>query len=379
MGSNAGFETVSAAPAARSNSQGQLFALLGFTIVLLLTSIAIVSASRSYADAIGNNGDNAVYATVASGIQRGNTATLGWVKQFWGFPYAVAALCRVLPINIVQAMAAISIASTLGAVWLAFEMWGLWVAAYFIAGSYMLIQFGSFAGADPLFAFLFLLTLYLARAEKWNWAMLAISLATVVRPLGMFGLLAIFVQLLRLRKPRRLVASAIICAVTLGIYFASLAHYTGRPFTSFSTYRVTDWSDGLPITAPLLGIVANAINRMHVGSNGFMEIKVCYVLLHLAALIFLFSSRKRWAALAAAAPVEFFALALYSVFILCYSAPEWALSIYPRLLIPISPILLSIFGSALPRRWAAVAALGVCSAVLGALSNLGPAQVKSLF
>ena len=293
--------------------------------------------------------------------------------------FGVVALCWALPINIFQAMAAISIASTLGAVWLAFVMWGPWVAAYFIAGSYMLIQFTAFAGADPLFAFLFLLTLYLARAERWNWATLVISLATAVRPLGIFCLAAVLIQLLRLRKPKLLLAPLIICSTTLALYFALFTHYAGDPLRGVAAYRSYDWAGGLPVTVPLLGIITNAINGVHVGVAAMRVIKICYVLLHIAALVLLFSNRKRWTAWLAAVPVEVFALALYSAFLLCYNGPEQSLSGYPRMLIPISPILLSIFGCALPRRWAVVAGLGLFSVGLAVLSNLGAAHVLSSF
>ena len=64
-------------------------------------------------------------------------------------------------------------------------------------------------------------------------------------------------------------------------------------------------------------------------------------------------------------------MCIYSAFMFLYKAPAWALSIYPRLLMPVSPMLLDVYRPALPRNHALLAAWALLTIFFAYGSNLG--------
>ena len=118
--------------------------------------------------------------------------------MFWGTSYATAAFSGLFRTPERISLLLLSAICCLGALWLARDLWGGWVAAFFMALNFDWIQRSFLGGSEPLFVLVILASLLFARKESWKTASLLASLATVVRPIGIPLLLALgVVQLAR--------------------------------------------------------------------------------------------------------------------------------------------------------------------------------------
>jgi hypothetical protein len=183
-------------------------------------------------------------------------------------------------------------------------------------------------------------------------------------------LAALSVQLLMLRRPKTMIVAAFVSALILGSYFVSLGIHTGDALKNIHGYASEDWSNGLPVGPPLGGLIANFRSRDNIASTPMLLVKLAYALAHLCALLWIAVNREARARFVAS-PYEALGAIAYSAFIICYNAPTWALSIYPRLLMPVSPLFISAFSPRLPRRFAYVIAAGGVSSLLAIGSNVG--------
>src|SRR5579862_9374781 len=114
-----------------------------FCGILLGVCIVAAMSTRGYIASIAANGDNAAYAKVATAIREWKLESVESVKHFWGLPYLAAALSAVFRISVLQAIAGISIASTIASVFLVADLWSGWTAVYFAATNYFVLQFGA--------------------------------------------------------------------------------------------------------------------------------------------------------------------------------------------------------------------------------------------
>ncbi len=344
-----------------------------FTGALLLVCAVSAQLKRGYLASVEANGDNDEYAAISSAIAAGDPGPAADTKVFWGLPYAVAAL-RMTGIGAVPAIALISLAGTLASAWLAMELWSGWVALYFVALNYTLLEFGSFGGSEPLFTTLLFAALYFAREGRWKRAALAASCATTVRPLGVLALAALDWSLLRSRQVKTVLAAAGISIAVFALYAAPPVFRAGGLFRNFHAYQTMDWQGSSPISFPLSAIVANIRNGSHIPSQAMLVLKCGWVAGHIGALACVLGLREHRRAFFSRRIEATLALS-YSVFILMYSSPLWALTIYPRLLMPITPIFLNAFAAKLPMRWPVVAGLGLVSAALAIGSDLAGTAV----
>ena len=76
-------------------SRREIFALCLATCVVFVTFLALF---RNYAAAVDDFGDSSAYMTLASAIRHWNFEGVV-VKQFWGLPYAMAALSTVTRVS----------------------------------------------------------------------------------------------------------------------------------------------------------------------------------------------------------------------------------------------------------------------------------------
>ena len=346
----------------------------GFFVTLLLLMCVITAvATRGYLNAVEGNGDNSNYARVTDAILARNLTSAGTVYQFWGLSYCAALLCAVVRTNAFQAIGIISFLSTVTSVILVAELWSGWIAVYFVATSYALLEFGAFGGADSLFLLLVLISLRFARHSQWAGCSLAGALSATVRPLGVMVLAGVCIHLRRNLKVLGLVLG--IAAGIYLLYSAPLVFYLGDPLLNWTGYQQQDWGGHAPIGWPLAALIGNVRNGENVGNLPMLILKIAYIGFHMAALVGLCVSPKRRRELFKHRP-EGITVILYSVFLLTYNAPTWAASIYPRLLMPITPMLLDVYSDMLPRNRLLPAALGLMSVALAIGSNLGWSGVR---
>jgi hypothetical protein len=161
---------------------------LGLATSLIFGSF--VALFRSYATAVDNFGDSSAYMTLASAIRHWNFEGVV-VKQFWGLPYAMAALSTVTRVSDRTALLAISVVASFAAAALAWTLWDGWIAGFFAVLNFDWLQRSYLGGSEPLFVELLFGSFLSVRKERWLLAALLASLATVVRPLGIFALLGI--------------------------------------------------------------------------------------------------------------------------------------------------------------------------------------------
>lgn len=343
--------------------------------VLLTATLAAVCAllahlGPGYLHSVSVNGDNLDYALIAGAIRSGHFEEIETVIRFWGLPYAVALAGLILHVGAYPAIALISVVSILASAGLVAVLWSRRVAAYFVVTNYTFLQFGVFGGAESLFLALLLFSLWVARRGHWGWAAVIAAAATTLRPLGCLALLAYGVSLLHQRRYKSALAATVGGSAVLVLYCLPLYIHFGDPLANFHGYQSTNWNHGWPITFPFAGIIANFRTRANIHGPIMLGAKVAYVVAHVTLLAGALGSRERRMRLFLR-PQEGVFVCLYSAFMFLYHAPEWALSIYPRLLLPVSPMLLDVYRVRLPRSRALVAALGLLAVLFTCGTSFG--------
>jgi hypothetical protein len=326
---------------------------------------------------VAQHGDVPVYLRAAEAIRAG---AIGSVRpqNFWGLPYAAAALSFVTRVPVLSALVIICLVSSVFSVWLVSKIWGRWIAIAFAVIDWTWIEFSAFGGAEPLFMALLLGVVWYARAERYTLALLLASLATVVRPLGVLMVAALLLHAWRVRGFAYAAVRAAIPAAVMALYMTPLAIAFHDPLANFHFYqREAKWSGGFPITVPFLGMVRCYRANSNLGNAVIKHLKVAFVLLHVAALVGL-ACRAQLRRRAATQPLLAMFAVGYSLFMIMYSSPIWALSIYPRLIIPVIPFFLWLYEPWLPKTWRLWAPVGAVSLLLACGSGLGFAQISAL-
>lgn len=214
-------------------SRGELAA---FVLVLYAWFAVVIIAFGNFPTRVALNGDNPWYAAESAAF-RGAAEPGITVRHFPGFPLAAAAVVSLTRISDDAAIVIVSLVASFAAVMLAGELWGGVIAAWFAILNLDWFQRSILGGAEPLFALLLFLAIRDARRERWARAALFAALATVVRPLGVFALVAIGIALLRQRKFRTLAASLAISAAVAAAYFALMHAVFGDALLNFRFYR----------------------------------------------------------------------------------------------------------------------------------------------
>jgi len=351
------------------------------TLIWLLTGVvffAVLRHFQNYQQQIGGFGDDHNYLQAANAIRHWQISGAE-VKQFWGLPYFVAAVSSV-GISSRAGLVVVSLLSSLAAVLLAWELWGAWVAGFFTVLSFPWIQLSFLGGAEPLFVALLFASFWAARKQSWVSSTILASLATVVRPLGLFALVGIGLTLLL----RRDYAKAMICTgVSLLIGFLYLLPfwiYLHDPLYQFHQYQRVDWHAGIPVCWPFQILIWSFLHHRLPWTNDlFTLVWIAFTLVGGAAMVAQADRSYSRERLRESIPAHFneslFAL-LYIAFLFTYNS-EWARGEFPRFVIPVIPFLLSTLGDRLPKSRALLYCLAVLSAALGACSVIGIHNVFS--
>ncbi|HMK23250.1 MAG TPA: hypothetical protein VK466_13015 [Terriglobales bacterium] len=290
------------------------------------------------------------------------------VKQFWGLPYAMAALSKLTGVSDRTALLAISFASSLSAAVLAYRLWGGWIAGYFVVLNFDWLQRSYLGGSEPLFVALLFGSFLAIRTERWWLAALLASLATVTRPLGIFALLGIGIVLLRKRDYRTLLAAVAIGAAIGLAYMIPLAQHFGDPLATVNSYHSKEWQGGWLFGLPFYAIIKGSIVERAPVTNLVLSFGwIFFVLAATAAMIRSASFREY----ARAHPVEIIFLVPYLWTMFTYNYPHWARGNFARFAIPVVPFVLLALQRWLPTDRRVLWALGLITPVLAAASALG--------
>jgi len=330
------------------------------------TYVLSVARLTDYGQLVKTFGDNAPYVAIANAIEHWDFSHLH-VKLFWGLPYAMSVLSSVTKVGNLNSLLAISVLSSFVAVAQVWRLWGSWVALAFLILSREWLERSLLGGAEPLFlAFLFS-GFWAARNERWALASFLAALATIVRPMGVFGLVAIGIVLL-VRRNYRVLARAIAIGAGVGLlYIVPLKLYFGDSMANVKGYDHADWNSNSPVGLPFVAIVHDAFGGGATKLNLARTIVWVFFVLT-SALVMLRGERGK--EYAKNYPVEVFFWLLYLIFLVTYNS-SWARAEFPRFAIPLVPFAAFAFDSWIPRRYWLLTILGLLAATLSAAETVG--------
>lgn len=357
----------------RSSLAGKIEPEAVEVLSLCLCSAMVFAATiilfGGYADAVSRFGDNGAYTSVASAIRHWDFRGLQ-VKQFWGYPYAMAAVSIVTGLTETRSLLVVSFVFSLLSAALASRLWGGWVASLFVLLNFDWMQRSFLGGSEPLFVVLLFASFYFERKEKWLSAALFASLATVTRPVGLLALINLGAFLLRKRKYKELSLCAAIGLAVGVLYVLPFWIFFHDPLYEFHRYKAADWGSGPPIGLPLFAIGSSFVHSLHYHAPWTNIIFVCgWVLLVTVGAIAMTGADVR--DYASQYPIEFWFAVSYIAFLFTYNSREWALAEFPRFAIPVLPVLLIALSRWLPRDRRFLWTLGAVSPILAAASALG--------
>lgn len=209
-------------------------------VILLFVMSAVlfvftILGFQNYFVTVTNFGDSAAYGTVASSIRHWDFRGLQ-IKQFWGYPYAAAALSLLTRIPDQSSLLLVSSISSLLSVVLAYRLWGGWIAGLFALLNFDWMQRSFLGGSQPLATALIFGAFLAVRKERYLLATMLASLTTVVRPLGIFCLVGIAIVLLQRREYLKLLC-AVVIGISIGVlYVIPLATHFGDPLATVHSY-----------------------------------------------------------------------------------------------------------------------------------------------
>ena len=335
--------------------------ILGLGSVLF--TITILSF-RDYDQAINNFGDSSAYTGIASAIRHWDFRDMH-IKQFWGYPYAMAAVSLVTRLSDQSSLLLVSVLSSFVSITLAYRLWGGWVAGLFAILNFDWMQRSFLGGSEPLAVALIFGALLATRRERYVLAALLAALSTVVRPLGLCCLAAIGIVLLYRHEYKKLAWSVLIGATVGVLYVLPLATHFGDPFATVHSYGNSSYPlFGVPFYAIIKGTILYPAPWTNLALDfGWIALVLAGVLAMLFDPTFRDYARRN--------PVEVLFAGVYLLAVFCYNYPVYARSNFARFAIPALPIVYVALSRWLPRDRRILWALGTVSPVLAAASALG--------
>jgi len=341
-------------------------------VAIVLVSYAwfalLIVAFDSYPSRVLHCGDNPSYAGESAAI-RGAPAPALVARHFLGYPLLVAPVAALLHTSDMNALPIVSIIASLVAIFLAGELWGAWAAAWFAVISLDWIQRSLLGGAEPLFVALIFACLLAARKERWAAAAIFGALATIVRPLGVFALIALGVVLLRRRRIGPLALAVILSLVVGAAYLGLVASLFGHSFDNLAWYQ----SMGLGHDRTFIPFVTIFMTyREHHGDHQLtaknLVKTLTWMTFTLAGIIAALSRRDTRESMRTL-PVEWIFAAIYVTSFLFFPA-WWIEGEYPRYLAPVIPMLLVALRPWLPSDRRVIWIVGLLSVTLAAVEKM---------
>lgn len=353
----------------RPPSLAQVLAMVLVSYLVFLVFLSFLGGP--YWSLVGGKfGDNPDYLEAASAIKHWHFSGVN-VKQFWGVSYAVAGVSIMTGTSVVTALVVVCVGASLVSVALCYWLWDGWIAAFFALLSLDWFQRSLLGGAEPLFMALLLGSFLMLRRERWVYAAVLGSLATVVRPFGVFALVGLGIHLLYRKRFRD---CAIATAIALGIgalYTWPLKHYLGSPFVNVASYQKYDFYGGLPFNFPFVAIIRDTIPINSPLTN--LALTLGWILFVLVALVVAIRSGK-FQDYAKAHTAEACFVLVYCIALYTYNPPGWARTSFPRYALPMLPFALFFLRRYIPTNRKVVWALAVITPSLAAASAVGIRQ-----
>lgn len=343
-------------------SLGEVLLLAVAASLLFFLTVISLGHFRAVVDGFG---DSVAYMNVAAAIRHWDFSHLV-VKQFWGYPYAMALLSTLTGAPDRVALLLISYLSYLISVGLAHRLWGGWVAAFFAVLNFDWLQRAMLGGSEPLFMALLLGAFLAARRESWNWAALLASLATVVRPLGVFALVGIGSVLLYRRQYAKFIFATLIGAAVGALYVWPMARHLGDPLATVHSYQSSGGRSlfGVPFYAMIVGTMHDPAPWTN------LALSFLWITFVTAGAVGMAVTRE-FRRHAKSFPVEALFVVPYLLMIYTYNYPVFARSNFARFAIPAVPFVLLAWQRSIPRNRYLLGALALVSPVLAAVSALG--------
>jgi hypothetical protein len=311
-------------------------------------------------------GDNQAYVWIAEGIRTWNFKSIKeW--QFFGLPYVMVAFSFLTHTSHWTAILVLCVVCAFVAIALSERLWGGWVAAVFAVCSRDWMERAVIGGAEPLFLALLFGCFLGARREKWLMAAFFAAFSAVVRPMGIFALLAVGLVLLMRHQHKTLAGSSFIGMIVGALYVIPLKLYMGTALANVKAYGAADGSGGRPITLPFYALLQNKMPALSTHLN--VARAGLWILLLLVATAAMFRSR-RFREYARNHLVEAIFCALYIGLLFTYNSP-WARIAFPRYVIPVIPFMVLALLPWIPKDRRLLWAFGILSAILSAAETYG--------
>ena len=170
---------------------------------------------------------------------------------FWGFPAVIAATQVALGISGFAALVAISATSSVAACLLIHRLYGGVVTVTFLILCPEWVRVSVIGGSEPLFLCLLLGSWLAFRSGRALMASVFASLATTVRPVGVFALCAFAFTLILQRDWRRL-AMSICIAAGVGLSISSCCKWSLGTHSLISDSILLVWPSGNPFSFPFV-------------------------------------------------------------------------------------------------------------------------------
>jgi len=348
--------------------------LTSLVVLTCLLFVCVVAALKGYPSSVDNFGDSSAYMSLARAIR-------GWdfngivIKQFWGLPYAMAALSKATRISDRTSLLIFSIMPSLLTVLIARHLWNGWIAAYFAVLNFDWLQRSFLGGSEPLFMCLLLGSFLAVRRKRWLLAALLASLATIVRPLGIFALVGIGLLLLW-QKQFRIFTMATLIGLSIGMLYAlPIALHFGNPLANVSSYHSNEWAGGWLFGFPFYAIIKGTLIYPAPWTNLVLSFGwIAFVVLGLIAMI----RSNEFRDYCRSHLVQAMFLVPYLWCLFTYNYPSWARSNFARFAIPILPFVLLAFYRWLPKDRRIVWGVGMLGSILAATSAIGVANVLQI-
>jgi hypothetical protein len=327
--------------------------------------ITVISHFQSYWQKVGDAGDNGQYISAAQAIQRWDFRA-AQTKQGWGLSYLIALLSE-FHLSERLSLLFISMASSLGSMFLARDLWGPWIAAFFTVLSIPWLQTSFLGGSEPLFVLLVFASFWFSRRDRWITASVLAALATVTRPVGVFVLFALGLTLLLRKDYRRLLFCTVVAALIGFVYLMPFWIAFHDPLYQFHRYKHEDWQSGYFVTWPFHII---AVSYWYY-RGPWTNVMLTGGWIGLAAVGWCRIGVKLYRDRTAEQTNEGIFAITYLMFLFCYNSLEWARWDFPRFVIPAIPLILLSVNAWLPKsRWV-IYPLCAVSSILAACSAIG--------
>jgi hypothetical protein len=358
--------TTTTAQAVLRNLTPGLREVLLLTLLTGLLFVATTLSVKDYRSVVDNFGDNSAYISAASAIRHWDFTAIH-VKQFWGYPYAMALLSALTHIPERDSLLLVSCASSFLGIGLAYRLWGGWIAAFFAVLNFDWMQRSFLGGAEPLAVALIFGAFLAFRRDRYLLAALLASLSTVVRPLGIFCLLGIGVVLLYRREFKKLGLTVLVGALVGALYILPFWVYFHDPLYQVHRYKTSDWHSGSAVGFPFAAIGSSIVHNQDPWTNLLLTVGwVMFVLAGTAMMV-----QKDFRAYAREHMAEAGFAFLYIAFLFTYNSSHWARAEFIRFAVPVLPFVLLSLNRWTPKSRIIVYSLATMSSVFAACSAIG--------